>query len=885
MGAFPFVEEAEIHRLTVPQPYRLFRLVPPSGNEAPISAVQASLQNLLGPEPLSLEICIQGGGRKEYFLRLPGTLRAEGILPYLRGAYPQVAWQEVSEDPACLSDEEDLGQAEMVQRHDPALPLRTETETRGLQVSDQLQGLLHLGDALGPGERVLCQLVARSGSERRVRRYQRIVQAKTDPQQRETRAIGAQIVTYLVWIVMISALLLGVLFAFLRHSYLASAISVCLGLALSAGLAKLLRLIDIPSDLSPDQISEKILYPCYDCQARLTAYGREQDPESILTTAAAAYGQFGLGSANRLVAKAACFDPRQPTLQSKNLSWLNSLEIATLWHFPQETAEVSGLARTRAPAFLPSGSDSFNGSSGYYLGKTDHPEGQRQVLLPGEVLGEHIGVYGASGMGKSNMLRLLGRWVLESGGQLIVIDPHGTLADYLAGAVLHGARQRTIYLVAGEASHPFGINMIVADADRAVECAEMAVYLDQQAIDRSIDTILATMERARIEAWGLRMRTIAAYGVKLMAEVGRATGFRYTILDLETLVTDPNFLRHLLGVYRNMGQDPGVIGFWHDAWMKAAESQRREWALPIINRMNLFKSGVMGNIVGSRKTTVDFDAILQNGANLIVNADTGSQENTRVLMGVILDLVNLAVRRRPKSDGPRIYIMLDEFQMLSIGNLQGLLNELRKWGVRFILGTQGLGALPDPAVARVILNNIQQIFAFACGPQERETVVELLDGAVDERAVSWLDSYHCYARLRLGGRVQPVFSFRSAEALPSEGATREEVLFASRARCCREVAEVIAERRALGKKYTMARFDRSRIADAKDASNSQTQDKPPEEKSMPALAETGATAAAEASMQGKGGSTNRRRRGQKAPSPAQGRLLGPAEGPANGEAP
>lgn len=861
---------------SAPQAHRLFRLVPPSGNEAPISAVQDSLQNLLGPEPLGLEICIEGGGRKEYFLRLPGTLRPEGLLPYLRGAYPQVAWQEVrielspEEDPAWPKDEEYVAQAEMVQRHDPGLPLRIEREAGDSQVSDPLQGLLHLGDALGHGERILCQVVARAGSERRMRRYRRIVRAKTDPQEREAQAVSVRTVTAFLWPLVCGAILVALLFAFLRHNYGASALSMGLGLALSAGLWQSRRLMAVTSDLSPDQVTEKILYPCYDCQVRLTAYGIEQDPEAILATAAAAYGQFGLGSANRLVAKPTCFDPRQPALLSRGPSWLNSLEIATLWHFPQKTAEVSGLARTRAPAFMPSGNDSFSGSSGWYIGHTDHPEDRRPLHLPAEVLGEHVGVYGASGMGKSNMLRLLGRWAMERGDQLIAIDPHGTLADYLAGAVPHEAREKTLYLVAGEASHPFGINMIEAEPERAVDCAEMAVYLDQQAIDRSIDTILATMERARVEAWGLRMRTIAAYGVKLMAEVGRATSFRYTILDLETLVTDPNFLRHLLSVYRNMGQDPGVIAFWHDAWMKAAESQRREWALPIINRMNLFKSGVMGNIVGSRKTTVDFDAILREGTNLIVNADTGSQENTRVLMGVILDLVNLAVRRRPKSDGPRIYILLDEFQMVSIGNLQGLLNELRKWGVRFILGTQGLGALADPAVARVILNNIQQVFAFACGPQERETVAELLDGAVDEKAVSWLDSYHCYARLRLEGRVQPVFSVRSAQAPPADEAARQDILLTSQARSCRDVAQVIEERRLVGKKYTLARFDRSHAAEGKEPEKTKPADKPPEARHVPPLAETSGVVPEKPSQRRKRRGSSAARRRKQAPPAAQG---------------
>ena len=802
--------------------YRLFRIIPPRENKTGINALARMLESMFGPEPISLEIVLEGSGRRSFFLRLPEKVPAARCLSYLRGAHPQVSWEEVSLDnglepeldPAYPTGAQELAQAELRQRSEPCCPLRMEAKDDDFRDADPVVPFLHAGDDLTEGEKLLLQVVACRPKRDPSGKYMGLAAGEMGRAARDSlgTAIPARLLLGLGLTVVFA--MFGVLL--LRSgNYGKGALAVSLAIAVGGASWWLFRSSRWIFQVDPHLIAQKLLHQSYDAQVRVTAYG--YSAHERLETALAAYSQLGAGYVNSLVPRAARFDPRLPTLQRQGklgllgggFSWLNSAELALLWHFPQGEAEIGGLERTPFPAILPSGDRKLTDREGFAAGFTDHAEARQPIFLPRDLLGEHIAVLGASGMGKSNLLRLIGRWIMESGGQLIVIDPHEELADYLAGAVPADQRDKTVYVSASDRPHPFGLNLVSVEPELAADYADLMVYGGQEAIDRAIGTVLSTMERARVEAWGQRMRSLAASGTKLMAEVGRATGFDYTLLDLETLLDDLNFVRDLLTVYRRVGEDPMVIGYWYGGWMRATESQRRDWAYSTVNRINLLKSGVMGNIVGSRKTTLDINRILREGHHLIVNAATGWEENTRILMGIVLDLVNVALRRLPKSSQPRVYVMLDEFQLINAANLQGLINELRKWGVRFVVGTQGLSNLEDPSVAKVVLNNVQQVFAFSAGPEEGKTAAALLGGAVEPEALGCLSSYHCYARLRLKGRVQPTFSFEVGRAPAADDAAREEI----RARChrewCRPLEVVAKERRLIGEKYTLARYDRA----------------------------------------------------------------------------
>ena len=800
--------------------YRLFRIIPPQQNSTGIKALAHMLESVLGSEPICFDILLEAGGRRRLFLRLPEQVPAARCLSYLRGAHPQVSCEEVDTggtlepelDPAYPTEDQEIAQAELSQENHPCCPLRMETDDDDFASADPILPFLHAADDLREGEKILLQVAARLPKRDRSAPYRALAAGEMGRGAREALAssIPARLFLGLGF-----ALIFGLAGVLLLKDGSRAKGLMALALAIGASAASywLFKASRWVLEVDPHLIAAKLRHRGCDAQVRVTAYGPRA--EERLATALAAYCQLGAGATNSLVPRAAYFDPRLPVLQAQGrflrggFCWLNSAELALLWHFPQGEAEVGGLERTPFPTLLPSGDQSFLCNEGFAAGFTDHPEARREVRLPREILDEHIAVLGASGMGKSNLLRLIGSWIMESGGQLIAIDPHEELADYLAGVVPASQRDKTVYLCASNRPHPFGLNLVSVAPDLAADYADLVAYQGQEGVDRAINSVLSTMERARAEAWGQRMRSLAASGTKLMAEVGRATGFDYTLLDLETLLDDLNFVRDLISIYRRVGEDPMVVGYWYSGWMRATESQRREWAYSTVNRINLLKSGVMGNIVGSRKTTLDIDRILREGHHLIVNAATGWEENTRVLMGMILDLVNLALRRLPKSAQPRIYVMLDEFQLINAANLQGLVNELRKWGVRFVVGTQGLSNLEDPSVSRVVLNNVQQVFAFSAGPEEQKNMAALLGGAVEPEALARLSSYHFYARLRIKGQVQPVFSFEVGQAPEADETVRREILVRSQKDWCRPLEVVARERRIVAEKYTLARYDRA----------------------------------------------------------------------------
>src|SRR6266704_1950075 len=68
-----------------------------------------------------------------------------------------------------------------------------------------------------------------------------------------------------------------------------------------------------------------------------------------------------------------------------------------------------------------------------------------EVGIPGESLAMHVGVFATTGMGKSNLMKVLASGVMQRGGRygLLLVDPHGEYRTALARHPWAGERLRT----------------------------------------------------------------------------------------------------------------------------------------------------------------------------------------------------------------------------------------------------------------------------------------------------------------------------------------------------------------------------------------------------------------------------------------------------------
>jgi DNA helicase HerA-like ATPase len=88
----------------------------------------------------------------------------------------------------------------------------------------------------------------------------------------------------------------------------------------------------------------------------------------------------------------------------------------------------------------------------------------------------HIGVIGATGSGKSTLLRHIAAQDIERGDGLLLLDPHGDLAEAVLSDIPASRYNHVCYIDCGERQYPVGMNVLENTADpddraRVVDCA------------------------------------------------------------------------------------------------------------------------------------------------------------------------------------------------------------------------------------------------------------------------------------------------------------------------------------------------------------------------------------------------------------------------------
>ena len=80
------------------------------------------------------------------------------------------------------------------------------------------------------------------------------------------------------------------------------------------------------------------------------------------------------------------------------------------------------------------------------------------VVLSREERERHVWIVGKSGSGKSTLLFNLAMGDIYAGEGVVVIDPHGDLAEDILDAIPRARINDVCYLNAGEAEYPVGFN-------------------------------------------------------------------------------------------------------------------------------------------------------------------------------------------------------------------------------------------------------------------------------------------------------------------------------------------------------------------------------------------------------------------------------------------
>jgi len=288
---------------------------------------------------------------------------------------------------------------------------------------------------------------------------------------------------------------------------------------------------------------------------------------------------------------------------------------------------------------------------------------------------------GIQGSGKSGLLENMIIQDIEAGHAVIVIDPHGDLADKCIAGMSAERLAKTYLLDLLDEEHPYGINIFGLSGKPRTH-KEKA-----QAVDRVMHVFDVLWEDV------LKQANMPLY-VKT-ATIALIYNPNMTLMHMRRFLTDRAFR---MGILKNV-HDRTVHEFWaeHD---NLSDAQQNTRISPLLNRLGAIFIGrdLIQNIVGQR-TTISFRRAIENKEVIFIKLPTTVLEQDAKLIGTIMvaqiSAALFSFGDLPEAQRPGVSLFIDEFQNFASPDAAKLFSEGRKFGMRVVLAHQFRAQLPD----------------------------------------------------------------------------------------------------------------------------------------------------------------------------------------------
>ncbi len=404
-----------------------------------------------------------------------------------------------------------------------------------------------------------------------------------------------------------------------------------------------------------------------------------------------------------------------------------------------------------SPAMTPPRTGSLIGDTA--CGKNSSPVG-----IPFESRSKHVGLFGASGSGKSSlMMRMIAADIADPHRRcgVGVIDPHGSLSDRIL-EMIPAERVADVVLVdTADLSATACINPL-----EGLKGDPVAAGFVVNEIISLIDMLFETRDSS-----GPMTRSNIRNLLLLTTGVGDREP---SLLDALLALEDSKYTEYLL----DHCKDRNVVDYWRK-FMRTQSSDNgyAQWGPYIMARLGPFlASPIMKRLLGRPESTVNLSEALAERKIVIFNLNKGLLHETEVQVLGSLVLMKffsaaLARARLPADRRPQFHLYVDEFQTFATDTIPKLFSEARKFGLCLTTANQSLGQLENrwgrTNIAQSVLANTATKFMFRLGPEDIDTLGPYFRPHFDSSEMSSLPDFHSVACISNGSAPLPPFVMRS----------------------------------------------------------------------------------------------------------------------------
>lgn len=509
-----------------------------------------------------------------------------------------------------------------------------------------------------------------------------------------------------------------------------------------------------------DAIDDKTRYPGYEVMIRIIASSNiSQRAQSVLNNIVASFSLYDAPGKNGFkytVAKdieefVTAYIMRFFPPENNN-SILNSVELATLFHFPdQKNIPTSQLERQASkqvdgPRNMP--------NDGLLLGYNVFRGAKKPIRLSLEDRRRHMYVVGQTGVGKSIFLENLALQDMLAGRGFAFVDPHGETVERIVSMVPKERTEDVIYFSPADMEYPMGLNLF------EFESPDQKDFIIQEVLNM-LYKLYDPQHQGIIGPRYEDMFRNAALAVMADPEGG-------TFIEIPQLFRDPQFLAQKL----KHVTDRTVLDFWQKQYPASQRSNESgEVTAWFVSKFGAFLSNeMMRNMIGQPKSAFNLRDIMDNKKILLVNLSKGrtGDLNSKLLGMIFVMKFQAAAMSRasiPEEERTDFCLYVDEFQNFSTDSFATILSEARKYRLNVIVANQFTTQLTDE-IRDAVFGNVGSIVSFRVGADaDADALSKKFQPVFDREDILRLPNYNTVTQMLIGGIPTQPFSMATIPPL------------------------------------------------------------------------------------------------------------------------
>lgn len=332
---------------------------------------------------------------------------------------------------------------------------------------------------------------------------------------------------------------------------------------------------------------------------------------------------------------------------------------------------------------------------GILIGVNEFRNKRTEVKVSQDLLCRHLLIGGATGTGKSTLLRNMALSAIDEGLGLAVFDIKGDLAEGVLKLVPSERVEDTFYVNPQDRENPVALNILKFKELRSpYDLTQDLIAIIDKTTGGRADPLTARMIR---------------YLRRALLTILRLPDTN--IPDVSHFLEDEDFRNGIVGLIN----DRELTKFW-----KRFNIERKRFGYDvsvdgIINRLDQFVSDdIVGNMLGQRELALDFLDIVNSNKILIVNLANIGEDRISVLGTLLLTELMLAGLQKPLESEKLFLIFADEFSFYHTPTLTQILRLGRAYKLGLVLSHQNVEDLP-PELEAAAFGNIATTVAFRVG--------------------------------------------------------------------------------------------------------------------------------------------------------------------------